>query len=192
MGRVQKNFEEPVFNRIVTILEEARKNVVLSVNFNMVVSYWLVGREIVEEVQKGEQRASYGKQILDQLSKKLTIKYGSGFSVTSLKYFRTFYQVYHDRFPEIGHPAGDLSGILSKGRPLGDLFQLEMPSNEQKSHPENNRVLNAVNCFDNETLFAGFSPKLSWSHYRALMRVKKNDARFFYEKEAIVCSWDKR
>ncbi|MCF6285903.1 MAG: PDDEXK nuclease domain-containing protein, partial [Candidatus Hydrogenedentes bacterium] len=40
-------------------------------------------------------------------------------------------------------------------------------------------------------LTQGFSPNLSWSHYRALMRVKDNDARAFYEKEAVECGWSK-
>lgn len=38
----------------------------------------------------------------------------------------------------------------------------------------------------------GFSSQLSWSHYRALMRVVKPDARDFYERETIECCWDKR
>ena len=38
----------------------------------------------------------------------------------------------------------------------------------------------------------GFSPHLSWSHYRALMRVGNDDARRFYESEAAACGWDKR
>ena len=37
----------------------------------------------------------------------------------------------------------------------------------------------------------GFSPQLSWSHYRALMRVSKPAAREFYEQEAIECGWSK-
>ena len=38
----------------------------------------------------------------------------------------------------------------------------------------------------------GFSPQLSWSHYRALMRVDNTEARFFYEREAVAGGWDKR
>lgn len=37
-----------------------------------------------------------------------------------------------------------------------------------------------------------FSPLLSWSHHRALMRIEKLEAREFYEREAIVGGWDKR
>jgi len=80
-----------LFNRVVSILERARKNVIRSVNSNMVIAYWLIGREIVLEIQKGERRAGYGKKIIETLSSKLTQKYGRGFSTTNIRYFRTFY-----------------------------------------------------------------------------------------------------
>ncbi len=61
-----------LFDRIVGILEEARSNVVCSVNSNMVLAYWLIGREIVQEFQGGEERAENGKRILEDLSTRLT------------------------------------------------------------------------------------------------------------------------
>ena len=77
-----------------------------SVNSNMVVAYWLIGREIVEEAQEGEERAEYGKQVIDNLSVQLTQQYKSGFSVTTLQYFRKFYLVYPDRCSSIPRPLG--------------------------------------------------------------------------------------
>ncbi len=53
--------EHTLFDRVVSILEEARSNVVRAVNSNMVMAYWLIGREIVEEIQGGDKRAEYGK-----------------------------------------------------------------------------------------------------------------------------------
>jgi len=88
---------DALFDRIVTILEQARGNVVQAVNTNMVLAYWLIGREIVEEIQRGEERAEYGEQVLENLSVRLTDRYGKGFSVANLKNFRQFYQVYADR-----------------------------------------------------------------------------------------------
>ena len=57
-----------LFDRVVFILEKARANVVRSINNNMVVAYWLIGREIIQEIQGGEERAEYGKQVIEQLS----------------------------------------------------------------------------------------------------------------------------
>lgn len=141
----------PLLERVVAILEQARGNVVRAVNTQMVWAYWLIGREIVQELQGGEERAAYGQQVLDTLARSLSQRYGRGFSVTNLKYFRLFYQAYADRLA-IRHPAGD---------------ELADPSAQ------------------------GFSPQLTWSHYRALMRVDNVQARDFYEREAIECGWSK-
>ena len=83
--------ESSLFDRVVTILERARANVVRSVNSQMVIAYWLVGREIVEEEQQGEKRAEYGKRLIEDLSKKLTERCGRGLSVINLWSFRQFY-----------------------------------------------------------------------------------------------------
>ncbi len=96
-----------LFDRIVAILEEARRRVVHAVNSEMVTSYWHIGREIVQELQGGDLRAKYGQNLLAGLSERLTHRYGEGFSVTNLRYMRQFYQVYSDRSPQIHHPAGD-------------------------------------------------------------------------------------
>ena len=60
-----------LFDRVVIILEQARTNVVRTVNSEMVLAYWHIGREIVQELQKGEDRAEYGKQIIKEFSAKL-------------------------------------------------------------------------------------------------------------------------
>ena len=101
-----------LFERVVTILEQARGNVVRVVNTNMVVAYWLIGREIVEALQDGEERAEYGKQKLIDLSTRLTQHYGNGFSVPNLQNFRMFYLVYSTRVTmdsNIQYPAGTKS-----------------------------------------------------------------------------------
>lgn len=76
-----------LFDRVVSILEQARSNVVRSINNNMVIAYWLIGKEIVQEIQRGEERADYGKKIIEKLSLRLTEKFGRGFSTTNLRYF---------------------------------------------------------------------------------------------------------
>ncbi|MBU4444517.1 hypothetical protein KJ656_05475 [bacterium] len=90
-----------LLDRVVSILEEARSNVVRSVNNNMVIAYWHIGREIVLALQGGEGRAKYGEKVIEQLSSQLKEKYGRGFSISNLRYFRTFYTVYSNRKPEI-------------------------------------------------------------------------------------------
>lgn len=60
----------------------------------MVTTYFEIGRLIVEEEQNGKERATYGKEILKNLSIKLTKEYGKGFSETNLEQMRKFYKVY--------------------------------------------------------------------------------------------------
>lgn len=153
--------------RVVDILDQARANVVRAVNSNMVVAYWLIGREIVQAFQQGEHRAEYGSQLLLELSANLTRRYGRGFSATNLKYFRLFFQAYADRQPEIRHESRDESVGLDQTSMLGDLT-------------------NAVNEADRPR---GFSPRLSWTHYRTLSMVENRAERLFYEIETGRCGW---
>ncbi len=94
---------QPLIERVVAILEEARSQVVRTVNSTMVLAYWQVGREIVEFVQRGAKRAGYGERVLDALSAHLRERIGRGYSTTNLRYFRTFYLAFQDRAPKIRH-----------------------------------------------------------------------------------------
>ena len=162
-----------LFDRVVQILEHARSNVVQSVNTNMVTAYWLIGREIVVEIQGGEERAEYGKQVIETLSLQLTEQYGKGFSAQTLWNFRQFYQVYAKR----------LNILSPTGREFAGISKLSLPGRESQGVPSPHE--------EHRGLQQGFSPQLSWSHYRALMRVSKPAAREFYEREAIECGWSK-
>ena len=85
-----------IVKNVIDLLENARKKVVVAVNQTMVLTYFEIGRMIVEEEQKGENRAEYGKKILEILSEKLTEKYKKGFSVINLRQMRQFYIVYSE------------------------------------------------------------------------------------------------
>ncbi len=160
-----------LFDRVVTILEQARTNVVRTVNSEMVLAYWLIGREIVQAIQGGDERAEYGKQIIKELSVKLNDKYGRGFSTSNLWYFRQFYIVYSNREPKIRHKV---CGKLGSGEKLhkacGVLDDMSLAVEKSDS-------------------IQGFSPALSWSHYRALTKVENKNERLFYEIEAEKEGW---
>jgi len=82
------------YDRIRTIIEQARNNMVRVVNTEMVLAYWHIGREIVEEEQKGKKRAEYGKRLIGTLSVKLSGDFGKGFDERNLFYMRRFYLSY--------------------------------------------------------------------------------------------------
>ena len=83
----------------------------------MVVAYWLIGREIVQELQGGADKAEYGIQIIADLSRRLTERYGWGFSVPNVRNFRQFYLTDQQRILEIRYPAGSDLGHGQKSYP---------------------------------------------------------------------------
>ena len=83
-----------VYDRIRKIIEDARGNIARVVNTAIVIAYWHIGREIIEEEQKGKSRADYGERVLKSLSNKLTAEFGEGFNTVSLWNMRHFYQTF--------------------------------------------------------------------------------------------------
>jgi predicted nuclease of restriction endonuclease-like (RecB) superfamily len=156
-----------LMDRIVSILEQARANVARSVNSNMVIAYWLIGREIVVALQSGEGRAEYGESVLTDLSAQLSTRYGRGFSATNLRYFRLFYQTFSDRMPEIHHSTSDELATVT-GVSAATKLKAALTTKENRR---------------------GFSPNLSWTHYRALSKVEQPAERRFYEIEAEKAGW---
>lgn len=124
------------YNNIREILEKARFNVVRAVNSAMVYAYWEIGRVIVEEEQKGEERAEYGAELINNISIRLTQEYGKGFNERNLWYMKQFF--------------------------------LAFPN------------MNALRA------------ELSWTHYRLILKVEKDNAQQFYLNETINSKWSTR
>lgn len=94
MDTIQNKNNESFFSKVAELLKQARKSVVTSVNRTMVLTYFEIGRMIVEEEQSGKERAEYGNKLLSELSHRLSNEFGKGFSVTNLQQMRNFYLVY--------------------------------------------------------------------------------------------------
>ena len=106
----------PLDDRITTILESAQTHAARSVNSAQVLANWLVGKEIINEEQDGQERASYGQNIITNLAKKLKSKNIKGFSATNLRLCRQF----HLEYPALLH------GSISHS--LRDQFKLPLAS----------------------------------------------------------------
>jgi len=76
------------------LLSNAKEHVKTTINIAMVYTYYEIGRRIVEQEQKGLNRAEYGKEVIKQLSIALTKEFGKGYSIHNLKLIRKFYLVY--------------------------------------------------------------------------------------------------
>ena len=83
----------PIFEEIRKLVISSRNRVYSVVNTEMLSLYWNIGK-IIMEIQQGDERAAYGKAVLEKLSKKLTNEFGRGFSVDNLEKMRKFYNTF--------------------------------------------------------------------------------------------------
>ncbi|CAA6680080.1 Unannotated [Lentimonas sp. CC4] len=79
------------FSEVKEILQRARGQAVKTINSVMVEAYWSIGERIVKEEQGGAAKATYGKRVIEALSKSLTSEFGKGFSLANLRNMRQFY-----------------------------------------------------------------------------------------------------
>lgn len=100
-----------IAERIGMLIAEARKQIVSTVNTTMVYTYYEIGRIIVEDEQQGERRAEYGKALLKELAKRLTRRFGKGFSAQNLANMRQFYLIYskHPIFQTVSGKSPEFS-----------------------------------------------------------------------------------
>lgn len=92
-NEIQKR-EDILFKHVSELIEQSRQHVKKAVNTSMVYTYYGIGKYIVEDEQQGSERAQYGKQILINLSSRLTDKFGEGWSVDTLEKTRMFFLTY--------------------------------------------------------------------------------------------------
>jgi predicted nuclease of restriction endonuclease-like (RecB) superfamily len=83
-----------LFQTVSTIILNAKKLAYRSSNAIMLNMYWEVGKQIVEDEQQGNTKATYGKATLKNLSKELTLEFGSGFDERNLRNMRAFYHAF--------------------------------------------------------------------------------------------------
>ncbi len=163
---------------IAELLEAARRTSARAVNAIMTATYWEIGRRIVEFEQAGEKRAEYGSALLKRLSTDLTGRLGKGFSERNLEQMRLFYSLWPN------------SQTLSANSSTAVIT--ETPSAKSCPSVKSKRQLaSAQRGSDRLELIAGAFP-LSWSHYVRLLTVENNQARTFYEAEALRGGWSVR
>lgn len=151
-------------SEIKAIVYTAKQKAYQAADLYQVVSNWLVGRRIVEQEQHGQDRAQYGKHIVELASEALTAEFGKGYSVVNIKSFRKFYLTFNNLLIGQTPSAQSENGLTIKGQSVSAELELA------KMLPYN----------------------LSWSHYERLMRIKNEDERDWYMREAAGESWSVR
>ena len=76
---------------VARVIAEARRAAARSINSIMTMTYWFVGRRIVEHEQQGARRAGYGEQLIKRLSTDLSKRFGRGFSERNIEQMRAFF-----------------------------------------------------------------------------------------------------
>lgn len=158
---------ENFYGNISTSILSAKSKLITSVNIVMTVTYWEIGRKIVDFEQEGDKRAKYGSKLIEKLSLDLTKEFGRGFSRDNLESMRLFYLAYL---------PSEISETLSR--------KLERPFSLKTSD-------SLARLFDQDLLSKIFP--LSWSHYVYLVRYCTDKSELkFYETEALRGGWSVR
>jgi len=170
-GEVTKSTSDSygdLLSEMVALLESSRRLSARAVNSVMTATYWEIGRRIVELEQGGEGRAKYGQELLPQLAKDLTKRFGRGFSRANLEYMRRFFELW--RIPQT--PSGE-----------SEIHKSQTVSGESKER-------HLVSLSGIQDIAARFP--LPWSHYVRLLSIDDENARRFYEQEALRGGWSVR
>ena len=158
--------DDGFFDGVAAIIEQARAYVGRTTDLTMCVTYFEIGRMIVEQEQGGKKRAEYGRGLIRELAEYLTERYEKGFSARNLECCRQFYLTYA---PSISQ---SMSAGLEKAQTMS--AKSDLPSIRQ-------------------SMIAELYPfKLGWSHYQILIRIKNDQERRFYETEAANQQWTVR
>lgn len=168
--------EDALFRHVAELIEQSRLHVRKAVDTTMVYTYFGIGKYIVEDEQHGENRAKYGKQVLINLSARLTERFGEGWSYPNLRNIRQFYLVYSNLI------NGDYQNKNDRHRLANSSCKIEF--------------FHSVDEIDSTNEICAAEPihkfTLSWSHYLILMRIKNADERSFYEIECAKQNWSVR
>lgn len=180
---VRQNQNGQLFLDSCSIIEQARSAAYRSVNETLVKRNWLLGMRIQHEVLK-EQRAEYGEQVVKNLSKELTMKYGDGFSRNNLYRYISFYK----SFPDIFH---SLNGKF-------EIVPSVMGQSEIVSSPtEQSEITTSLSGLSEEIdLYSSIKStqpiRLSWTHYSIILQEISSEGRAWYEQEAAREMWSTR
>jgi predicted nuclease of restriction endonuclease-like (RecB) superfamily len=161
--RPVKNKYDNLLKEIRLLVQQERHTIAQKINTELLLTYWNVGRLIVDYEQAGNIRAEYGKQLLIDLSKSLTKDIGKGFSRSQLQIMRLFYI----RFKlDDKHTRLTVSGKSTKRKSLTVSGKLEAGLT--------------------------VSNQLSWSHYYELLKCNDEIEISFYQQTAINENWSVR
>ena len=143
--------EKSFIESLKQIVRAARRMAYTAIDYAQIQSNWLIGQRVVEQMQKGAERAEYGAHVIKIASDALTEEFGSGYSETNIRNFRTFYLTFND-------------------------LQIQQTPSAKSQMPIQQTLSDELEptC---KPIGQTLPARLSWSHYERLMRVDDEVAR---------------
>ena len=172
--------ETMLFQDACQIIEQAQAAAYRAVDVTLIKRNWLLGLRIQHEVLK-DKRAEYGEQVVKNLSKSLTERYGKGFRLANLYHFIAFYNYHPDIFYAVSRKS-------EEGDDENNFYAVSRKS-------EN--IMNAVSSQSSmaqifQSLTGKYPIRLTWTHYRIILQENNKEARDWYEQEAAREMWGTR
>ncbi|MBI3190036.1 MAG: DUF1016 family protein [Ignavibacteriales bacterium] len=190
-----------LLSQLRELILEARQVAYRNVNTLQVITNILIGKTIVEHEQSGAQRASYGKEQLASISRKLTKEFGRGYSVDNLELMRKFYLAYENRLGISTLPISEAlpRKSLSDGSRTLDVHAT-VQNSEAVPRKSQNKLSKVLVVQDAVQKYEALPPisssekhllKLTWTHFVLLLKMDEDERRF-YEIEAVSNHWSTR
>ena len=170
MAKINKDIHnlknKHLLGAIRKLIESARQSAVRYIDSTMTLTYFLIGKHIIEDEQHGKERAGYAEETLKFLGQELTKEFGRGFSSRNVASMKKFYLTYQTR------------------------VNME-PISQTVSAKSDETIVNKTNTMILQNHSAKFKNPfpLSWSHYLVLCRIDDENERNFYEMEAVNSNW---
>ncbi len=173
--------ETLLFQDACIIIDEAQAVAYRSVDITLIKRNWLLGLRIQHDVLK-DKRAEYGEQMIENLAKRLTLRYGKGFIKRNLHHFVDFFVKYPDFFHAVSGQSDDSKIVNAVSSQLPVAI---------------NNIVNAVSSQSSmEAIFQSLTGKscllYTWTHYRIILQENSKEARDWYEQEAAREMWGTR
>ena len=155
--------ETMLFQDACSIIEQAQASAYYAVNETLIKRNWLLGMRIQHEVLK-DKRAEYGEQVVKNLAKKLSERYGDGFSRNNLYRDISFYRSHPDFFHAVSGNFEIVPSLTGQSKIIPPLM---------------GQFSKADNLYD---LLKAKNPiRLSWTHYSIILQENSAEARAWYE-----------
>ena len=180
--------ESLLFHDACTIIDEAQDVAYRAVDITLIKRNWLLGMRIQYDVLK-DKRAEYGQQVVKNLAKLLTEKYGKGFKLANIYHFIAFYNNHTDFFYAVSRKT--------VGKDQNIFHAVSRKSEIVPSPTEQSEIMNAVSSQSSmeaffQSLTARSPIRLTWTHYRIILQENSKEARDWYEQEAAREMWGTR